>query len=80
MLAHIDEVDHGKTWRVLKGATGQTVFASGKSEWGTPDVYAYGRDKGSLLIKTPDDGDYNPPREIDLATGKRTAQVRDGTK
>jgi dienelactone hydrolase len=78
VLARTEEFDHGKSWRVMKGADGGQVFATGKTEWGNPEVTAYGRSKASIILKGSDDGDFNPPREIDLATGIASAPLIDG--
>ncbi|HEY5106000.1 MAG TPA: alpha/beta fold hydrolase [Caulobacteraceae bacterium] len=70
VAARVEESDHGKSWRVLKGADASEVLASGRSVFGFPDLVAYGRTTGSVIIKQPEDGDFDPPREIDLASGK----------
>jgi dienelactone hydrolase len=78
VAARVEEFDHGKSWRVMKGADGDKVFATGKTEWGDPEVFAYGRSKGTIIFEGTDDGDFNPPREIDLATGAQSPPLIDG--
>jgi dienelactone hydrolase len=78
VVARTEEFDHGKSWRVMKGADGDQVFATGKTEWGNPEVFAYGRSKDAIILKATDDGDFNPPREIDLASGRLSAPLIDG--
>jgi len=70
VAGRIEEFDHGKRWRLLKGADGEQSLAAGETVWGFPDLVAYGRTPGTLIVKQPEDGDFDPPREVDLATGK----------
>ncbi len=70
VIARIEEADHDKNWRVLDGADGSRVVASGQSVFGAPEITAFGRTAGTVVVTQPEDGDFDPPRELDLATGK----------
>jgi dienelactone hydrolase len=78
VLARVEQTEHGKVWRVLEGADGSKVFASGKTEWGDPSVGAFGRTADTLIFRSVDDGDFDPPREIDLKTGVVSKPLIDG--
>ncbi len=78
VVARLEEFDHGEGWRALEGADGGRVIASGKSVWGFPSLTAFGRTRGSVVLTQTNDGDFDPPREVDLATGKIGDAMVDG--
>jgi dienelactone hydrolase len=80
VVGRVEEFDHGKSWKMMKGTDGSQVYAQGQTVWGFPDVLAYGRSKTTLIVSQPEDGDFDPPRELDLGTGKIGAPLIDGVE
>jgi dienelactone hydrolase len=78
VVARVEVYNHGQEWRLVKGADGEQVLASGKSLVGSPRLEAFGRTADSVIISNPEDGDFGPPREVSLSTGKISGPLIDG--
>jgi dienelactone hydrolase len=80
VVARTESFNHDQEWRVLKGAGDDKVLASGQSVWGFPEISAYGRSKDTIIVSRPEDGEFSPPREISLSTGKISDPLADGVE
>lgn len=80
VVARTEEFDHGQSWKVMQGSDGEHVYAAGRSVWGFPDLYPRGRTADTFILSKPEDGEFNPPREVKIATGEISGPLADGVE